>query len=508
MLQLPAGERVAYPASEKPPVDAVPLTWTPKYGAHKQCLADGATRWQACNACGLYFTKYGTSRSERMRSGVRSDKKRATHPPKKLKVEETSHSKFERTLSAVANRDAARLQRDKALHEIDRNASPVRRTASSPVRAMPPPTGSPSRTRPPATPGKYSMPAYMIHSSPATAVNRLLSESENDFDEFHPGGTYPSPSKLLPERAPHPPSPSPVRRSPRKRPHGTLGQVNPYASHDTQSDSGLFAPPMTGPVDSASSPVRRASPASPTSPGLLGRVRRRTTPDALLALPPDEDGECPPSPSADRAQRVQRVERKANEWPPPSPGLGLTLPPRPTAEAPEVFPDGPWLTSGALAALDAHKSAPEVPSAPRRAPLPATVEDASSSQHSSPHNSPESAVEYIEDPYGLLNASGLAVYDQDGNMTLGEGLNMDTLQNVELHGASSFGDHLRDFTAQGGLGLAAHLGHTQTPHVESFSGGTPQQDPGLVAMLDDPGVLALLANCPTGTPQEAPAART
>lgn len=523
MLQLPAGEPVPHPASERPPADAVPLTWTPKYAAHTQCTADGETRWQACNACGLYFAKYGTSRSERMCAA-----RREPRAAKKIKAEDTP--------SGTPAPAAPRSSRGRALQDLSANASPVRRAASSPGHAdrMPPPRAAvgAARTRA-ATPEQYGMPAYMIHSSPGTAMDRLLHETDQDFREMHPSGDFPTPGKLLAVRATLPTSPSPVRRSPRKRPHGTLAQVNPYATLDVaaHSDPGLFAaaPAHAPPAHAQSSPARRPT----SSPGLWTRARRRPTLDAAsLALPLDDAAEGPPSPSADRAERASRSERRAAAWTPPAAGVGgAQAPVRPTpprAEAPvpvpagDVFGEDAWLRSSPLtpearpAAADAAKDAdaaaadatPAPAHAPARArrPLPATVEDASSSQPSTPRHSPESAVEYIEDPYGLLGASGLAAYDEEGNVTLGEGLSLEALNGIELHGAESFGEHLRDFTAQGGLGLAAHLGQAQTPHVESF-GGAPAPDGGLAAMLDDPGVLALLANCHGDTPQpEASAA--
>lgn len=479
MLQLPAGEPVPHPAAERPPADAVPLTWTPKYARATQCVADGETRWQACNACGLYFTKYNTSRSERMCAGARADKRRDARAPKRIKTEETGSGKPLRAPPAA--------QHTRALQDLSGNVSPVRRTASSPVRSqrMPPPAASPRTARNvrAVTPGQYGVPSYLIHSSPNTAMHRLLSETEHDLDEMHAHGDLPTPGKLLALRAAQT-SPSPVRRSPRKQPHGTRGAVNPYATH-ASGTTPLFA---------------HATPSSP-------------------ALPLDEHAEGPPSPSAERASRAERRAPRASPAAPVRPAhddvfgahawlhthAAPTLAPAPAADtAPAPSPAPPTVAPAAVSSAPTPSTPPRVPA---RRPLPATVEDASSSQHSSPRNSPESAVEYIEDPYGLLQASGLAVYDDEGNMSLGEGLDLGALNGIELHGAEAFGEHLRDFTAHGGLGLAAHLGQAHTPHVESFTSQAPH-DAGLVAMLDDPGVLALLANCHSNaaTPSDAGAA--
>ncbi|WFC99740.1 hypothetical protein MYAM1_002485 [Malassezia yamatoensis] len=553
MLQLPIGEHVSHPQSEKPPADVVPMTWTPKYAQHSSCVADGETRWQACNACGLYFTKYSTSRSAQMCAGVRNEKKRESRAPKRIKYEvynaaensavHSSHPTFSHDSNAKQS-TVTRPGQCSGPSSDPSELSLSREVASSPLRSakMPPPPAltSPSvrnsRNVRAVTPGQYAVPSYLIHSSPSTAMNRLLSETEQDFEEIHPSGQFPTPGKLMSIKPHHlPTSPGMLRRSPRKRPHGTLAQVNPYASNSipcpapNKTSDTLFA--KHAPKSNWSS---SANPSLDLSPGLWSGAKRRNglgESPSNFAFPLEDSFECPPSPSAERASRAERRNVRGISSSPSS-GTDLTLP---TSSASLATPNGPnsthdlsglqhhsWLSAEALSAMhdprkassippqDQHPSKFQVSNDPQpgtptqstmrrsssmtRPPLPVTVEDGSSSQQSSAHNSPESAVEYIEDPYGLLSASGFAQYDKDGNLVLGEGLNLDALQGIELHSADSFGDHLRDFTTHGGLGLAAHLGQTNTPHVESFSGNHTGGN-GIDAMLDDPGVLALLANC-------------
>lgn len=527
MLQLPAGESVNYPASERPPSDAVPLTWTPKFSQHTKCAADGETRWQACNPCGLYFNKYNVSRPDHF--GGRGEKKKdEPRPPKKIKTEkdtpQTRAKQLGRTLSAVANRDAARLQRDQALQEMDRNTSPVRRTAvSSPARntavtpsrslRMPPPQSSPSRSVRAMTPGQYGVPSYLINSSPGTAISRLMSEQDLDFEEMHPSGEFPTPGQLLRTR-PAPTSPSPVRRSPRKRPHGTHCGINPYATLDVaRSDPGVFSAREAPPSRSISSPGRQSTPPpQPASPGVLTRSRARKGGElSLMGMPTldDEMLECPASPSVGRAQRGrERRSARADDWAPPSPSLGLSLVPQPQAmplESNDVFSEstsGTWLDPSVLAAWDASRAGEAQPVV-RRKPLPATVEDASSSQHSSPSSSPDSVTEGIEETYELLEQYGIHVGPDGtltGNLSLGDGeqsINLNAFNGIELHNAPAFSDQLREFTESGSLGFAAHLG-THTPHDSQrpTPAALPAPDGQFVELLDDPAIQEMLSIFP------------
>ncbi|EPQ31353.1 uncharacterized protein PFL1_00688 [Pseudozyma flocculosa PF-1] len=89
-----------------------------------------------------------------------------------------------------------------------------------------------------------------------------------------------------------------------------------------------------------------------------------------------------------------------------------------------------------------------------RRPLPATVEDASTTSGSSPedNDSPDQAsnvFELFDDPYGLLAASGFGIQ--------GNGMSADAFADVELHRSMEFGHHLNAFTQEGGAGVAAHV---------------------------------------------------
>lgn len=133
------------------------------------------------------------------------------------------------------------------------------------------------------------------------------------------------------------------------------------------------------------------------------------------------------------------------------------------------------------------KAAPEAQMAiVRRRPLPATVEDGSSSvSGSSPalsDDSPEASngnlFDLLEDPYGILAASGFGI-DADGALTsieipinqssttnnqmtptsthLQPAVTADNFNEIQLHQAKEFGTHLSDFNSSGGVGIAAHV---------------------------------------------------
>lgn len=119
----------------------------------------------------------------------------------------------------------------------------------------------------------------------------------------------------------------------------------------------------------------------------------------------------------------------------------------------------------------------QVQSAPPRVarkPLPATVEDApSSSGGDSPYDdddymdqepSPAESgglFEGFEDPYGLLAASGIGLNPTNTNASTNQtGINVssDTFREaIELYASREFGTQLRDFTQNGGTGIAAHI---------------------------------------------------
>ncbi|KAJ9474113.1 hypothetical protein PHBOTO_004164 [Pseudozyma hubeiensis] len=127
----------------------------------------------------------------------------------------------------------------------------------------------------------------------------------------------------------------------------------------------------------------------------------------------------------------------------------------------------------------------------RRRPLPATVEDGSSSvSGSSPalsDDSPEASngnlFDLLEDPYGILAASGFGI-DADGSLTTLEipvntaqaaadsakqmtptstaaapqpAITADNFNEIQLHAAKEFGPHLSEFSSNGGAGIAAHV---------------------------------------------------
>lgn len=98
------------------------------------------------------------------------------------------------------------------------------------IHAQSTPGITPSRRR-------YAAPSYLLNSSPATALDALLSEGD-----FHLG--YNDPSKMLPGS--HGVEGSP-RRSPRKNPTGTRDNRNPYASGGSPKAKGFnVASPSAG----------------------------------------------------------------------------------------------------------------------------------------------------------------------------------------------------------------------------------------------------------------------
>ncbi|SPO29540.1 uncharacterized protein UTRI_04725_B [Ustilago trichophora] len=127
----------------------------------------------------------------------------------------------------------------------------------------------------------------------------------------------------------------------------------------------------------------------------------------------------------------------------------------------------------------------------RRRPLPATVEDGSSSvSGSSPalsDDSPEGGngnlFDLLEDPYGILAASGFGI-DADGALTSLEipinppadtsqsmtptssaaagpapqpSISADNFSEIQLHQSDKFRTHLSEFNSSGGSGIAAHV---------------------------------------------------
>ncbi|KAN0061261.1 hypothetical protein ACQY0O_006107 [Thecaphora frezii] len=99
-----------------------------------------------------------------------------------------------------------------------------------------------------------------------------------------------------------------------------------------------------------------------------------------------------------------------------------------------------------------------------RRPLPATVEDASTTSGSSPEDgdTPDgmsSLFDLFDDAHGLLAASGFGVQGSQG------GMSADVFGDVELHRSLDFAAHLDDFTQHGGVGVAAHVAPSGTSVV-------------------------------------------
>lgn len=304
---------------------------------------------------------------------------------------------------------------------------------------LPPPAPAPAAASSP--PSAYSVPPYLMNSSPGTVMTTLMSEADLDFEEMHMRG------------ARTPQSPSPLRRSPRKRPHGTHSGVNPYATARAET------PPP--PAPRAPSTPRHAG----ASPGVLTRsAARRLAASRDLGAPPSDDE--PPSPSAARAARQESARTPLRE----------------------LF--GSWTHS----ALERRPSRAGADAAsPSSVPSDASLDD----------------IEVFEDPYGILAASGF------GEHAAGLGVSADTFRRIEVHQAPEFAQQYAAFTAGGGLGIAAHtqapagvagapVGVSSAPPAASLpaataagaapAGATPAAPDAGLAILDDPSVQAMLAN--------------
>ncbi|WFD33407.1 hypothetical protein MCUN1_000220 [Malassezia cuniculi] len=423
IMQLRSGTHVSYPQSERPPTDVVPMTWVPRYRSQATATADGETRWQSCNPCGLYYTKYGVSRPDHVRNFGHARHKRTETERKRTKTDD-GHG---------------------------------RRGASSPESMLPPaPPTAAAHSSPMAS--TYSVPPYLMNSSPGTVMTTLMSDADLDFEEM----------RLRRPRTPQ--SPSPVRRSPRKRPHGTHSGVNPYATAQTRSTP---PPPSTpsreGPSTGVLTRSQARRQAQQVSSGSLGGF-----------LPSDDDEPAgPPSPSEARAARQAESGRTPLR---------------------ELF--GSFVNeNNALV--------------PARRPLPATVEDASPS--SEPSELSVDDIEVFEDPYGILAASGFGpgsanplLAAMPGGRIVGlDGVSADAFNSIELHQAPDFAQHYEAFTQGGGLGIAAHMAPqgaaaapiTDTLHGATSNGGAPSSG-NIENFLDDPSVQAMLAHI--GDAQRAP----
>ena len=599
ILQLQQGHKVNFPASERPPSDVVPMTWVPKYRGLPRAEADGETRWQACNPCGLYFTKYGVSRPDHVwnfggsRAANRAtlarkrDESKDVLPPKRIKAEHAAPSP---AVSSAPERRRAGAPSAPA-------TSPPRPPATRwPPKATTPRSGAASQSSPGGSAASaYGVPSYLMDSSPGTVMHRLMSEADLDFEEMNSSGVCSTPGDLLrsANRA-RPVSPGSLRRSPRKRPHGTRCQVNPYASSKSPAQRSAPGSPTPlrrttsspsaarnagAPATAASTPRRTRTP-SHSSPGVLTRSRSRReaaepTPLTRLAsmgpfmgMSAEEDDALggPPSPSLERsAQRAQRrrdaspsrgrLSPPSGQLSPPALGLGensLSLGLEAPAATPwnkspgmkELFGDASWLAegwskpgsdgkpgTGAARAEPPARAPSDEKQVVRRQPQPATVEDASSSCSSSPEDTGgDDLVDLLEDPYGLLAASGFGVLNQSGDGSNGPlvvpgngqgapGISVDAFNGIELHQAPDFAAQLEAFTREGGLGVAAHIQQPQNAvapapgaaapvavrGTRSKTEEKPAQGGDLDRFLDDPSVQAMLAELDTGGAERTPA---
>ena len=327
ILTLPSGITINHPASERPPSDVVPLTWTSKHPNKGPIQSNCEARWQACNPCGLYFAKYGVARPEYVRNFVarpgKEDKKRdVAHPSppvqtkraeraeraerskraKGMPMMPSSRTGFTRTLSAVANREAERLQKQRRHDEnMPPWSIPLESTLKSPTQSRSSRTGT-SDTTVERLPGG-------MESSPCTVLQSLLSETEPSRTSVAP--VLPPPQSPCRngstlDDAQLPPMTSPVRRSPRKQPPGTMADVNPYATMLRSASSPVSkkvgsSAQIAAPREALTSPSDRAAHMLPPVNPFMGL--------AMLDDDIDTFG-GPPSPSAGRTSRAKPAPKR------------------------------------------------------------------------------------------------------------------------------------------------------------------------------------------------------
>jgi hypothetical protein len=304
------------------------------------------------------------------------------------------------------------------------------------------------------------------------------------------------------------------------------------ADADDQDDDAPETQFVKGPYRSASREGSAGLPSCPASPS-LGRANRKLgrhlssvsahSPQsgaatlARLDLPPS-------SPAFDLPTACSSGSIEVDGW-------GRTPSMR------EIFPtpsDLDWPSDASPATQDAPTTAPAVQQAEtseskelvvkpctavvRRRPLPATVEDGSSSvSGSSPahsDDSPEGSTnmfDLLEDPYGILAASGFGI-DADGALTSLEmpvpaqqqmtptssaaasasapSISADKFNDVSLHPAQEFGTHLSEFNSSGGVGVAAHVAGTGTAAAVQIANASDANANPLAGV--DAGFLATL----------------
>lgn len=273
------------------------------------------------------------------------------------------------------------------------------------------------------------------------------------------------------------------------------------ADADDQDDDAPETQFVKGPYRSASREGSAGLPSCPASPS-LGRANRKLgrhlssvsahSPQsgaatlARLDLPPSSPAFDPPTGRSSGSIEVDgwgRTPSMREIFPTPSdldwPSDASPAPQGDAATAPSVQPES-----------DKQLVVKPSTAVVRRRPLPATVEDGSSSvSGSSPahsDDSPEGSTnmfDLLEDPYGILAASGFGI-DADGALTSLEipvpaqqqmtptssaaasgpapSISADKFNDVSLHPAQEFGAHLSEFNSSGGVGVAAHVAGTGT----------------------------------------------
>lgn len=272
------------------------------------------------------------------------------------------------------------------------------------------------------------------------------------------------------------------------------------ADEDDSEDNAPEARLVKGPYQTmgggGSSSREGSVPACPRSPSLARSVRQFARNLSSASIGGSAGGG---SPASHWSMQNGRAKLASLDLPPSSPCFDhptgeSNVAPRMdawgrTASMREMFPtpsELDWPSDGSPAADTKARSGMElvaqdrlqVPSVVRRRPLPATVEDASSSvsgsspasSEASPDASDANLFDLLEDPYGILAASGFGIDATGALSAVGAGTNAqltpthqptvsaDNFNEVQLHKAKEYGNHLNEFHHSGSVGLATHAG--------------------------------------------------